>query len=182
MGTGNMNSYKKINTNNSGFTLIELLVVIAIIGILSSVVLASLNTARAKSRDAKRLSDMRQIQIALEMYYNSNGVYPNTLGSWRTECSGYTANDVIPGLVPTYIPIFPSDPTMNTTSRTSCYQYKSNGTDYALMDHIITDVGFSYLTQPTFFDPVRDGGLNPCIVDGSVFWARKISSPGGICF
>jgi prepilin-type N-terminal cleavage/methylation domain-containing protein len=50
-----MNLYKK------GFTLIELLVVIAIIGILSSVVLASLNTARAKARDATRLSDMREI-------------------------------------------------------------------------------------------------------------------------
>ena len=46
---------------NKGFTLIELLVVIAIIGILSSVVLASLNTARSKGRDARRLSDLKQI-------------------------------------------------------------------------------------------------------------------------
>ena len=51
-----------------GFTLIELLVVIAIIGILSSVVLASLNSARTKARDTRRVSDMKQIQIALELY------------------------------------------------------------------------------------------------------------------
>ena len=57
-------NYKK------GFTLIELLVVIAIIGMLSSVVLASLNSARAKGRDAKRLADLRAIATALELYYN----------------------------------------------------------------------------------------------------------------
>ena len=60
-----------------GFTLIELLVVIAIIGILSSVILASLGNARAKSRDATRLSNVRQIQNALELYYADNGEYPN---------------------------------------------------------------------------------------------------------
>ncbi|MFA6551229.1 MAG: type II secretion system protein [Patescibacteria group bacterium] len=53
-----MQSFKK---NNSGFTLIELLVVISIIGILSSMTVVSLNDARAKARDAKRLNDVRQI-------------------------------------------------------------------------------------------------------------------------
>ncbi len=58
-----------------GFTLIELLVVIAIIGLLASIVLVSLNSARAKARDARRLSDMHQILLALEMYYDDNGHY-----------------------------------------------------------------------------------------------------------
>jgi len=63
------------NNTKSGFTLIELLVVIAIIGLLSSVVLASLNTARAKARDAKRLADLKQLQTAIEIYKLNNGVY-----------------------------------------------------------------------------------------------------------
>lgn len=61
---------------NIGFTLIELLVVISIIGLLSTAALTSLNGARAKTRDAKRLSDMEQIQLALELYFADYGRYP----------------------------------------------------------------------------------------------------------
>jgi len=81
--------------NKQGFTLIELLVVIAIIGILSSVVLASLNSARQKSRDARRISDIKQIQLALELYFDSNANYPTATSA----------------LVPTYIATDPTDPT-----------------------------------------------------------------------
>ena len=66
---------------NRGFTLIELLVVIAIIGILSSVVLASLNTARQKGRDARRISDVKQIRTAMDLYYDSAQSYPLSIGT-----------------------------------------------------------------------------------------------------
>ena len=62
-----------------GFTLIELLVVIAIIGLLSTLSILALNTARARARDVKRVADVKQIQTSLEMYFNDMGVYPGSL-------------------------------------------------------------------------------------------------------
>lgn len=67
---------KNKNKNKKGFTLIELLVVIAIIGILSSVVVASLNSARKKARDAKRVSEIINVRTALMTYFDSNKAYP----------------------------------------------------------------------------------------------------------
>ena len=99
------------STNNKGFTLIELLVVIAIIGILSSVVLASLNSARQKSRDARRIADIKQIQLALELYFDSSRSYP----------VGAESGANFTGMAPTYIATIPVDPTNLATG----YQYKS---------------------------------------------------------
>jgi prepilin-type N-terminal cleavage/methylation domain-containing protein len=61
--------------NTKGFTLIELLVVIAIIGILSSVVLASLNTARGKGADAAIKSNLANIRAQAEILYDTHGGY-----------------------------------------------------------------------------------------------------------
>jgi prepilin-type N-terminal cleavage/methylation domain-containing protein len=66
---------KKIK-NLRGFTLIELLVVIAIIGLLSTMAVYAYNLARVEARDAKRKSDLKQIQKALELYYDDFGTYP----------------------------------------------------------------------------------------------------------
>ena len=57
------------SSKQKGFTLIELLVVIAVIGMLASIVLVSLGPARARARDAKRVSDIRQISLAMELCY-----------------------------------------------------------------------------------------------------------------
>lgn len=65
-----------------GFTLIELLIVVAIIGLISTLASVALNTARQKSRDVKRVADIRQIQVALEMYFQENQTYPEVL-NWE---------------------------------------------------------------------------------------------------
>jgi type II secretion system protein G len=105
----------KKNKFNKGFTLIELLVVVAIIGLLASVVLASMTAARSKARDATRLSDIHQIQIALELYHNTNGVYPPSNNgasvptpSWSN--SGDSSWDALQTSLSPYLHVLPKDP------------------------------------------------------------------------
>jgi len=71
------------------FTLIELLVVIAIIGLLATIISIAVNSARAKARDAKRVSELQQLKLAVEMYYDKNNSYPSTGDSWWGECPSY---------------------------------------------------------------------------------------------
>lgn len=98
---------------NKGFTLAELLIVIAIIGILSSVVIASLAPARAKGRDANRISEIKSMQLALELYYDANGnAYPASLSS----------------LAPTFISSVPNDP----QGGSYLYEQLASGADYHL--------------------------------------------------
>jgi prepilin-type N-terminal cleavage/methylation domain-containing protein len=126
-----------------GFTLIELLVVIAIIALLSSVVLASLNTARAKARDAQRQSDAREIETALELYASDHkGAYPSTAGAWWGNSPGCYgghastgASASIPNLAPQYIPTIPQDPLLSVASSGHCYLYRSDGVNYKFLIH-----------------------------------------------
>ncbi len=69
-------SNKKIKSSLVAFTLVELLVVIAIIGLLSTISTIALNSARSKARDSRRLSDIHNLSLALEMYYADVGTYP----------------------------------------------------------------------------------------------------------
>lgn len=100
-----------IKRSTKGFTLIELLVVIAIIGILSSVVLASLATARKKARDANRISDLKNVQLALELYYDGNQLYPDQAGAGNNTLAPIGAILVAAN----YLPVSPNDPTAGLT-------------------------------------------------------------------
>lgn len=75
------------------FTLLELLVVIAIIGLISAIVVAILTQARADSRDSKRLADIKEIQKALELYYDEASGYPATLNELVPEYLTASAQD-----------------------------------------------------------------------------------------
>jgi type II secretion system protein G len=116
-----------------GFTLIELLVVISIIGLLASVVLASLNTARAKARDARRISDMKQISLALELYYDANGSYPSEVcgGQWAIHHPGYETCwvDLEVKLAP-YISKLPTDPSATYPHAAPYYAYHYNSLNW----------------------------------------------------
>lgn len=115
----------------TGFTLIELLVVIAIIGILSAVVLASLNSARVKGNDARRYSDLNSLQLALELYYSTAGAYP-------AHSSDTSVTNSLSPLVSTYIPVLPHDPTPSSRniSNNLDYRYCTDGQRYALLADI----------------------------------------------
>ncbi len=63
---------------NKGFTLIELLVVIAIIGILSTIVIVNVNSARAKAKDTAIKGSLDSLRSAAELYYDTVSSYAST--------------------------------------------------------------------------------------------------------
>ena len=73
-----LQSNRQSQVANRGFTLIELLVVVAIIGLLSSIIAFSVTRARMKSRDARRISDMKQIKSGTDLYFSTDSGYPDT--------------------------------------------------------------------------------------------------------
>lgn len=106
---------------NAAFTLIELLVVIALIGILSTLVIANLNSARERSRDAQRKSDIRNIQTALQMVYNDAGSFsaPPFGAQWKV---GTTI----------YMNMVPNDPLADSSGRTYSFSPDAVNDSYTL--------------------------------------------------
>jgi general secretion pathway protein G len=121
------------------FTLIELLVVIAIIGLLASMAVIALNNARMKARDSRRVSDVRQMQTALEMYYLDQNTYPNaglawsSVAGWCISSGGQGWTATCTGT--TYMGTSPAAPTpveIGCTSTDNSYSYSGTSTNYSL--------------------------------------------------
>ncbi len=122
-----------------GFTLVELLVVIAIIGLLSTLAVVSLGSARSKARDARRISDIKQVQSALELYFSDAGAYPVKvapalkLGTQATASlltsAGFGDNTAPPAGATVYMGKVPAN---FATPVTTGYDYISDGQTYTI--------------------------------------------------
>lgn len=125
------------NTKEKGFTLIELLVVVSIIGLLSSVVMTSLNSARSKARDAKTKLDIHNITIALQLARaDSPGyLFPGTSGAWQClkasgTCwkGGYAGNAALINTLAPYMSEIPKSTPPSGTYMYDAYLYLPNYT------------------------------------------------------
>lgn len=155
---------KFFRNKNNGFTLIELLVVVAIIGLLSSIVFASLNSARAKARDAKRASDVHELKTALDMYFNDYGSYPlvATPPGVPTDNIGTLMPPLTVPLSP-YIKQIPDDPLGDSNA----WQYvrgPENNNSYGLWvyteklnNYCVSVVGYN----PGWWGTGEDGSVGP---------------------
>lgn len=119
-----------MNLSKKAFTLVELLVVIAIIGLIATLSVIALSNARAKSRDVKRVADIKQIQSALELFFNDENRYP-TVAEWNTG-SLYSTTSFSTTTYISDIPVAPTNSDGTLCSDDSLYSYSSSGDRYTL--------------------------------------------------
>ncbi len=170
-----------MNKLKKAFTLIELLVVIAIIAVLATLAVVALQNSRASARDAKRLADVKQMQTALELYFNDNNSYPTSV----------TSTIATSGVVYlTTLPVAPTPIDGSCTTTTNAYTYSSNGSTYSITfclggrtsglssgDKIATRDGVSNYTPPFVCGEIltdsRDGQQYPTVQIGTQCWMAK---------
>jgi prepilin-type N-terminal cleavage/methylation domain-containing protein len=165
---------KKVYSKIRGFTLIELLVVIAIIALLTGIILTSLTGSKAKARDAERVSDINQLQLALELYFDRCHQYP---AAYNSKIDSTVLNEGISTCLDqngtqislnTYISVIPQSPAGGSVSA-GYYDYDTNSThtDYVL--HTKLEASNS-AQQNSLPESVRSND------DGNNNWATNIGS------
>lgn len=158
----------------NGFTLIEVLVVVAIVGILTAILVSNYNDARKNSRDKIRKSELKELQLALEVYKAQNGRYPaqgcGTPGSQfagpglMTNSSYASCDQYISGLVPTFIQALPTDPNQESSDNAGFfYQTNADGTAYkAMVSKSVESIVVNSYDDEFARCPRMCGGGNAC--------------------
>lgn len=118
-------------SHSQAFTIIELLIVIAIMALLTGIIMTSLTGSKAKSRDTKRISDLGQIQLAIELYFDRCKEYPATLIGTLTGINNGCPSGIS---LATYTSVIPKPP---VSAGQTDYAYTplstpSNPSDYIL--------------------------------------------------
>lgn len=122
-----------LESSRKGFTLIEILIVVAIIAILASVVLVGLGPTQQQGRDARRISDLAEVQNGLQLYFNKCGYFPGA--AQANACGAYSANNTWAGMSGALtgsnlsIASVPNDP---TSGKAYLYGAAAGGTSYTL--------------------------------------------------
>jgi prepilin-type N-terminal cleavage/methylation domain-containing protein len=152
--------------SKKGFTLIELLVVVAIMGLLATLAITALNTARARARDARRVADIRQIQAALELYFMDEAAYPTLVdddyASFEGKCLGSTGFAAsCSGTV--YMGEIPANPNPRT-------------------DGGCEDVGYTYTSTQVEGENYLSYTINYCLGNdtGGIPAGGRIATPAGL--
>lgn len=157
--------------NLKAFTLIELLVVIAIISILAVLGMVSLGNARMKARDAKRVADVKQMQVALEMFYDSNNRYPSE-AEWENGTIVSTSSSGETVYYLTSIPEAPSPADGDCTSGDNDYSYTATEDSYT--------INFCVGSSVAALKTENNGGILAATPTGIVF-TREASVPQLSC-
>ena len=180
----NLNAKRSTLDAQRGFTLVEVLVTVAIISLLSAIGLQSFQAAQGRARDSKRKSDLRDLQKAIQLYYQDNKSYPVTsttsvvwYGSEPGNLYSDNGGNWIPGLVSGgYIPQLPRDPKGgfstnpwgNCTGLKRSYLYYSNGIDYKLLSYCAPEGTLDPLDA--FYDPTRGPSTWQISTDAARNW------------
>lgn len=167
------------------FTLVELLVVVAIIGILATVVIMNVSGVQAKSRDAKRKSDVVTIKKSIDSFYIDNHRYPLCYAAGNLECKFSIIDDSALAIngdstslratdrasLTAILPVFPTDPLIKKNNKPAYYAY-------ADIDENHGSLGSKYgilVAMEVLAGNLIDSADTNLVVDGKTYYPCKTS-------